>query len=66
MLLKMRFTGQGIDKQTGNLVRWNKGDVIKGEFDGLLPDTYAIATEGNAMARPEPKPIATRRRKATR
>lgn len=62
MKMRMRFTGQARDKTTGKIKKWRKGDVVEGEFDDLLPDTFRPV---NTMAENAKRP-ATRRRRATR
>ena len=62
MKIRMRFTGQARDKKTGKVKTWGKGDVVEGEFDDLLPDTFRPV---NTMAEKAKRPV-TRRRRATR
>jgi hypothetical protein len=65
MIYKMRFSGEGTDTKTGKQVSWKKGDIVEGEFEGLLPDTYTTAIIANTLAKATPPPRTTRR-KSTR
>jgi len=62
MMIKMRFAGQGIDKTTGSVVKWNKGDVVSGEFDDLLPDTFSTQIDAQSVIHPKPRPITRKSR----
>lgn len=60
----MKFAGELRCKDTGKLIKWNKGDVIDGVYEEFLPDTYDIVKE-TTTAKPKAKP-ATTKAKGTR
>lgn len=62
---KMRFTGQDVDKTTGKVKKWRRGDLVEGEFDNLLPDTFKMVSS-NTMASGKPKPVTKTRRRGRR
>lgn len=57
---KMRFSGEGFCKAEKKKKKWNAGDVVEGEFDGLLDDTYRPFT-GNTLASGKDRPVTTKR-----
>ena len=61
---KMKFNGRAFCKAEKKHKQFKRGEPIKGEFDGLLPDTYTIL-KSDTKATPKQKP-ATKKAKGER
>jgi hypothetical protein len=58
---RMRFSGRAFCSSEKRYKHWNKGQILKGEFDSLLPDTFVMNPQ-DTMAESKPRPITTQRK----